>query len=436
MTLHYRVTLLTLCIFLLGYDADAFHANSQTLTSRHANILSRKTTSVFYRDDVMTSRNAMADSTMVSSAGQSVTERPPSDVELSGVSMPLIRSICYNQISMLMLSTAAVAGLSMLTSWNFEGFDMSLLQWNGGQSLHSIFDFSPKPFQMMEGMLAVAPLIGLELLLDESDDQGAIQSGFATSNMVLSLFGRRRSVEDIEGTAPERMASLALGVALCSGLSEELLFRAYVPIALFTLSNSVMVALLGQAVIFALVHISPSANLGQNRVMGGLQFTNGLWYGLLYLMTGGDVLPCIIAHVLHDMYIFCSSWDTINNQMDYTQEAYKKSLPQSEKSAMAKLQEMAGPALNRETLNFARRFFYAFDSKQQGSLSLQDVRRAVDYAFLKTEKPPEPQVVEEMFDTLLQARVTSELPSNRLGVSEFLCLLFALKSNTPIMILE
>ncbi|CAJ1958590.1 unnamed protein product [Cylindrotheca closterium] len=378
----------------------------------------------------------MADSTMVSTASQAATERTPTDVELSGVSLPLIRSICYNQISMLMLSTAAIAGLSMLLSWNFEALDMSLLQWNGGQGLHSIFDLSPTPFQMIEGMVAVAPLIGLERLLEESDDQGAIQSGFATSNMVLSLFGRRRSVEDIEGTAPELMAVLALGIALCTGLSEELMFRSYAPSALFSLSNSIMISVLGQAIMFALVHVSPSANASQNRVMGGLQFTNGLWYGMFYQMTGGDILPCIIAHVVHDMYIFCSSWDTINNQMDYTEEAYKKSLPQSEESAMSKLQEMAGPVLNRETLNFARRFFYAFDSKQQGSLSLQDVQRAVDYAFLKEENPPKPQVVKEMFNTLLQARVTTELPSKRVGVSEFLCLLFALKSNTPIMTLE
>lgn len=121
--------------------------------------------------------------------------------------------------------------------------------------------------------------------------------------------------------------------------------------------------------------------------------------------------------------------------MDYTQKAYKMSLPQSEDNALAKLQQLAGPSLNRETLNFARRFFYAFDSKQQGSLSLQDVHRAVDYAFLKEENSPGARVVEEMFDTLIQARVTTELPPNRVVVSEFLCLLLALKSSTPIITL-
>lgn len=431
-----QLFLLTLCIFLLDQVCDAFHANSQILASRHASTLSRTTSSVSFRDAITTSRTAMADSAMVSTAGQPAEDRQASAVELSGVSMPLIRSICYNQVSMLMLSTTAVAALSLLTSWNSDGPDMSFLHWNGGQGLHSISDLTAKPFQIIEGMVAAAPLIGLERLLEDSDDQGAIQSGFATSNMVLSLFGRRRFEQGTEGTAPELMASLALAIALCSGLSEELVFRAYVPSAVFVLSNSAILALLSQAVMFALVHISPSANPRQNRVMGGLQFANGLWYGLLYLVTGGDVLPCIIAHVMHDMYIFCSSWDTINNQMDYTEVAYKKPLPHREESALAKLQEMAGPALNRETLNFTRRFFYAFDSKQKGSLSLQDVHRAVDYAFLKEENPPEPRVVEEMFDNLLEARVTNTFPSNRLGVSEFLSLLFALKSNTSIMTLE
>jgi len=419
MTPHCRALKLTLCVFLLG-NAEAFYTNLQTWKPANKNLATRTTPTIFYSNDVEMSNNAMVDSSMVSTT---------SNVELSGVSMPLVRSICYNQLSLLALSTAAFAGMSMLTSWNIEVF-------NGAQAFHPAFDLTLHPLQMMEGILAVTPLIGLERLVDGSDDRGAIQSGFVTTNMALSLFGRRKSIEDVEGTTPELMTSLSALIALCTGLSEELLFRAYVPIALYALSHSLPLALFGQAAIFAAVHISPSANPGQNRVIGGHQFMNGLWYGLVYQMTGGDILPCIIAHVLHDMFIFCSSWQTINNQMDYTQEAYKMSLPQHEEAAIAKLQEMTGPMRNKETLNFAKRFFYAFDSTHQGSLSLQDVHRSIEYAFLNQEVSTERDEVDELFDTLVQARSTTELTSDRLGVAEFMCLLFALKSNSPIPILE
>lgn len=344
--------------------------------------------------------------------------------------MPLVRSICYNQLSLLAFSTAAFAGISMLTSSNFEAF-------NAAQAFHPpVLDLSLRPLQMAEIILAVPPLIGLERLVGRSDDRGAIQSGFATTNMALSLFGRRKSIEDAEGTSPEIMTSLSALIALCTGLSEEVLFRVYVSIALYAFSHSILLTLFGQAAIFAAVHISPSAGTGQNIVIGGHQFMNGLWYGLVYQMTGGDILPCIIAHVLHEMFIFCSSWQTINDQMDYTQEAYKMSLPQHEEVAIAKLQETTGPMLNKETLNFARRFFYAFDSTHRGSLSLQDVHRSIEYAFLNQEVSPEREEVDELFDTLLQARSTTELASDRLGVAEFMCLLFALKSNSPIPKLE
>lgn len=345
--------------------------------------------------------------------------------------MSLVRSICYNQLSLLAFSTAAFAGMSMLTSTNFEAF-------NGAQqAFHPGAPGLRPALQMAEVMVAVPPLIGLERLIGGSDDKGAIRLGFATTNMALNLFGRRKSIEDVEGTSPETMTSLSALIALCTGLSEEVLFRVYAPIALYAISHSVPLALFGQAAAFAAVHISPSASPDQNVVIGGHQFVNGLWYGLVYQMTGGDILPCVIAHVLHEMFVFCSSWHTINDQMDYTQEAYKAPLPRHEDAAIAKLQETTDPMLDKEIFSFARRFFYAFDSTHRGSLSLEDVHRSIEYAFLNQEVSPEREEVDELFDALLQARsATAELASERLGVAEFTCLLFALKSNSPIPKLE
>ncbi len=199
--------------------------------------------------------------------------------------------------------------------------------------------------------------------------------------------------------------------------------------AIASLTDSIPYALLGQAILFAVVHISPRSTSGENKVVGGLQFANGLWYGLVYLMSGGDILPCIMAHMLYDMHVLCETWCVINQQMDYTEQAFQHHLDEEEELAVQQIQRQAGPSLNTETLNFARRFFYAFDYEHKGTLSLSDVQRAVSYAFLKDKATPEPEKVQAVFDKVLETRTeSSHTPAERLSVPEFLRVLFALKS--------
>jgi hypothetical protein len=129
------------------------------------------------------------------------------------------------------------------------------------------------------------------------------------------------------------------------------------------------------------------------------------------------------------MHVLCETWTSINSQMDYTEDAFQQRLDEEEEQAIQRIQQQAGPSLNMDTLNFARRFFYAFDHEHKGSLSLSDVQRAVTYAFLKKSVVPEPERVEHVFEKLLGSREdTSSAPADRLSVSEFLRLLFTLKS--------
>jgi hypothetical protein len=257
---------------------------------------------------------------------------------------------------------------------------------------------------------------------------------FSTTNMVISLFGRRKTADDPTATSSSLVMALSAAIAISTGMSEEVVFRLYIPTAIAGLTHSLPLALVGQAALFSLGHISPRSTTGENKVVGSLQFVNGLWYGLVYLMAGGDVLPCIIAHILYDMHFFCETWMTINRQMDYTQEAFQKKLDPSEELAIQKIQQKAGPSLNTETLNFARRFFYAFDYDHKGSLSLQDAQRAVSYAFLQDKNVPPPIKVEEVFDKVLETRQPAHStyfpPPDRLSVSEFLHVLLALKSQS------
>jgi membrane protease YdiL (CAAX protease family) len=357
----------------------------------------------------------------------------PQDEEKNqpGISMPLIRAIWYNQAAIFLFATAMTAVVALVAGGGVA--DFANLHWNGGSDFRSFLDLSVTPVRVLEGVLATIPMVTLVNTVEKSDRRDASHVNFSTTNMVISLFGRRRTADDPTATSSSLVMALSAAIALSTGLAEEMVFRGYIPTAIVGLTHSLPLALVGQAALFSLGHISPRSTTGENKVVGSLQFVNGLWYGLVYLVAGGDVLPCIIAHILYDMHVFCETWMTINRQMDYTKEAFQKKLDPSEELAIQKIQQKGGPSLNTETLDFARRFFYAFDYDHKGSLSLQDVQRAVSYAFLQDKTVPPPIKVEEMFDKVLETRQPAHstyFPPDRMIVSEFLRVLLALKSQS------
>jgi membrane protease YdiL (CAAX protease family) len=346
--------------------------------------------------------------------------------------MSLIRAIWLNQAAIFLLATVVVTIASFAAT---GGVDFSSFHWTGDTSFHSLFDWEMDLLRVVEGVLATIPMVMLGCALEQSDRRDASQVNFSTTNMCISLFGRRKSATDPEATDSTAVMALAALIALSTGISEEILFRGYIPTGIEALTHSVPLAVLGQASLFAMAHISPKSSAAENKLVGGLQFVNGLWYGAIYAATGGDILPCIIAHALYDSHVLCETWSTINNQMDYTQDAFRKSMDASEVEALEKIQQQAGPTLSSETLNLARRFFYAFDYEHKGSLCLSDVHRAVNYAFLNDKHVPEHDEVESIFDHLIQTRHASlDYPGDRLTVSEFLRLLFALKSRGAILV--
>ncbi len=66
--------------------------------------------------------------------------------------------------------------------------------------------------------------------------------------------------------------------------------------------------LIAQAFVFGICHSSRSISGGDNDLtVPSIQALNGLWLGSLYLLTYGDLFPCIIAHgVSFSLFIFCS----------------------------------------------------------------------------------------------------------------------------------
>lgn len=69
---------------------------------------------------------------------------------------------------------------------------------------------------------------------------------------------------------------------------------------IFQGGGSSALACVSQAVFFALGHTSPNVSIEENGTVASIQFLNGLWAGTLYLLVGGDIVPCIISHAVSE----------------------------------------------------------------------------------------------------------------------------------------
>lgn len=422
-----RRILLCLLLGLIGRAAPfatfSIRSRPEVRCESHQPLFAYQASSPFdYRDHEV--------STDTSTQGSPATQQRESSTtseSRSQIAMPLIRAIWFNQAAILLFATTVAALLTFATGGDFGVPFLS----NGASSVSPLFESVPEIPRMASGVLATLPMIALGRTVEQSDRRDASHVNFSTTNMVISLFGRRKTQEDPTATGTASVLLLAGAIALSTGISEEMVFREYLTKGIASLTHFMPLALVGQASLFALGHVSPKASSGENRIVGSLQFLNALWYSIVFTATGGDIVPCIIAHTLYDMHVLSETWTVINNQMDYTQEAFVSRLEKSEEEAIQRLQDEAGPSLSADTLNFARRFFYAFDYEQKGSLSLPDVQRAVTYAFMKDDIIPPPSQVESVFTKVLQNRkATEDAPSDRMTVSEFLRVLFFLKSRT------
>jgi membrane protease YdiL (CAAX protease family) len=354
----------------------------------------------------------------------------------TGAHLPTIHSIAMSQALALFCVTAATY---MALAASGHPVDLSSFHWNGSTEFYSLWDFHLTTTRVIEGVIATVPLVYLGTQIERSDHRDVSHCNFSTMNMVMTLFGRREH-EHKAGAVPQTpetpmMHALVLSIALAmvTGVSEELVFRGILPSVFFNFAQSVPITLLGQAFLFGLSHLSPqSSSSGETKVVVGLQTTNGLWYGLVYLAAGGDILPCIIAHALYDIHVFVETWMKINDQIDYTESSVLQMLHPDDEVEIRRIRQEAGPNLSIETLAHARRFFYAFDYERRGSLSESDVKRAVSYAFLQGKVQPDEDRVADLFNRMLQERdgeFVEKSLQERLRLSEFLKLLFQLKAS-------
>jgi hypothetical protein len=290
-------------------------------------------------------------------------------------------------------------------------------------------------------------MLGLEKAMELMAHRPTSRLHFATTNMVVTLFGRRQRTST--DASPEGVFlttsswnSLQNTVLLtgASALTQEAIFRFFVPILLLHLTQSVALAFAGQALLFGLNHIDPSATrMEENQVAVTGQSANALVYATLYLSTGGLLWPCVLAHFLYDMHMLTTTWHAVNDQIDWAQDHSDidfQSLSANDDKVLSALKEHSRGALTSESMQVLHRFFYAFDSDHQSYLSLQDVQTAISYCFWTTATEPTEAHVEALFTAILNERPTttdgtlSAPPADRLSWVEFIRCLISLRAYT------
>lgn len=238
-----------------------------------------------------------------------------------GINKPLLLSLFFNQILILAVSL-------VLTAAYIYGFDNQqflnegIFNWYGSIDAPSA-DFSLamlNPTSVGWGILGSVPIILISNFLDKSADRKFALTNFSTIFMTMTLFGIRSHVfqADQEVTKFDKMrpfirtlnvAFLAATISLSTGVVEELVFRGLVPHFLEStiFHDEILMAYIVQALLFAAGHTSPRVSMDENLTLGKIHLINGLWSGLLYLLSGGDLIPCIISHFVSansDIYFF------------------------------------------------------------------------------------------------------------------------------------
>ena len=264
---------------------------------------------------------------------------------MGDVNLPLVFTTCLSHGATLALAGIIIALSLVLAHGNsMELFrsplvDIASLHWNsntGGIAIDmekpSLFEWTISPKRTVEGVIGTIPLVAMANFCMENPATCRIQ--FSITKTVVQLFGRRRRrspdgtsvrgdniTSSTKTTTGLQVLITSVVIATVSAAAEELVFRGLLPTAIVWYTHSVGLGLLGQAILFGVGQVRVSSPLAENGVFSIMQAINGVWYGAMFLANGGDIMPLIIAHVLYECHILVGAWKSINDQMDYTEDA-------------------------------------------------------------------------------------------------------------------
>lgn len=363
----------------------------------------------------------------------------------NAINQPLIRALTTNQYLIVGLATA-ISSLIILFTQGPSAFGHldTILNWSGGNT--EIFDMKLNIERLLLGIGAAMPLLAFSAAIENSDNRALANINFSTIAMCLTLFGRHSVPPDeflpsqlkktgtggqskLQTTKRYEAAIQSFILSTATGFCEEAVFRRQVPAMLalvFGSNGDLLLPYFGQAILFGLSHAQPVNKLAENTILVGLQTFNGLGFGLLYILSGGDLVPCIIAHATYDFVVFFKTWNDANDKIEYAETMYNKPLPLEVDQEVWQLLR-ANTKIDPRLYNIVKRLFYIFDYDKSESLSLSEVRKGMSYMAIERAGIPPPQSeIDRLFTYTIQSRENSDatsVKSSRLTFPDFLRLL-------------
>jgi hypothetical protein len=329
----------------------------------------------------------------------------PQPLRKTGINFPLIFAILANQALVFVGASLLTVGSLFFT----DGLSVfahlpETFHWVGGEETSSL-EFGVSYSQFLLGFLGSLPSIFIGSLIERSDKRKFANTNFSTIIMVMTVFGRRNAPP--KEFIPEQYRNLSFPTSLTlsvvfwslvmagvTGFCEEFVFRCEIPSLITHYTGSAAVALFGQAFLFGLGHASPRSDLTENGIVMSLQAVNGLCFGLLYVLTGGDIVPCMIAHAIYDFQVFFFTWLSTNEQIEYADRMCLEPLPQDVERKVSQLR-----TADVNTFRTCKRLFYTFDFDKNKTLSLSEVRKGISYLWLQlgSSTPPPEKFVDSLF---------------------------------------
>mmetsp|Transcript_15789 Transcript_15789/g.32435 ORF Transcript_15789/g.32435 Transcript_15789/m.32435 type:complete len:368 (+) Transcript_15789:35-1138(+) len=176
------------------------------------------------------------------------------------------------------------------------------------------------PLIVMLGLVVGAGIIKVGKEVEDSSWKGFGDINKSTVEMVIGLFGREEGIDEaMKGGERKRIVEvgcLALGISLVTAIAEETCFRGQLLSAL-TATHDPATAVVVGAVLFGLAHVNLSGGVKDNFVTIGLHTVTGTGFGAAFILGGGNLAGCIVAHMIYDFQVFFDTWYRANSQMDY-----------------------------------------------------------------------------------------------------------------------
>jgi hypothetical protein len=303
-------------------------------------------------------------------------------------------------------------------------------------------------------ILAVGILLALDTVITKISPTNACYLDFGTTNLVTSLWGRRTPMQTSDAPASLQSTTLTststtktkdalittFSLATVTAICQQAVFFHLLPDALWTVTDSFLPAVVVvPPVMFGLFHASSKSK--ENSVLVPLHLLHGMVYIALNVGTG-TLWPGILAQTLRLSHVWTTTWHKTNDQIDWVHAApIQPPCSAYDANVWNALESHAQGALT-PNIQALLSVFYAFDTDQQGYLSLNNVQTAIAFTFWQQgQELPNPTRVKALFETLLEVRPTATTtsssssgvedptPLDRLSWVEFVRLLVSLRAS-------